>query len=60
MKELVKCIYAGSYVDLQVNSLYEVLRREECNILEKKCDRIRIIDDSGEDYLYPKTWFETF
>jgi len=34
---------------LSVGKLYEVLRRDE--------DFYRIVDDSGEDYMYPKYMF---
>ena len=35
--------------DLIVGKCYEVLARE--------VDWLRIVDESGEDYLYPATWF---
>ena len=36
--------------DLTVGKLYEILSKE-------KHDMIRIVDDSGEDYLYPANCF---
>lgn len=35
--------------DLVMGKCYEVLARED--------DWLRIIDESGEDYLYPSAWF---
>ena len=52
--EFAVCIRNGEYeVDLVVGKIYRVLRR-------KRNDRpsdIRIVDESGEDYLYPQEWF---
>ena len=44
---------AGYSASLEVRKLYPVLRdpNAEAN------DLIRVIDESGEDYLYPKSWF---
>lgn len=48
------CVHNGEYeVDLIVGKVYRVLK-------PKRNDRpadIRIVDESGEDYLYPRTWF---
>ena len=48
------CIHNGEYdVDLIVGKIYRVLK-------PKRNDRtsdIRILDESGEDYLYPRGWF---
>ncbi|WP_462322575.1 hypothetical protein [Halochromatium sp.] len=38
--------------DIQLGRLYEVLDADA------KHDMIRIIDESGDDYLYPKSCFE--
>jgi len=47
------CVETGDYADLQLQKIYPV-----------KADRdsaaqghVRILDDSGEDYLYPADWF---
>jgi len=39
--------------DLQLGRLYEVVEKEAGHGM------IRIIDESGEDYLYPQAWFAT-
>jgi len=51
--KFVVCVETGEYADLQLRKLYRV-----------KADRpsasegyVRIVDDSGEDYLYPADWF---
>ena len=48
------CIHNGEYdVDLIVGKIYRVVK-------PKHSDRpsdIRIFDESGEDYLYPRGWF---
>jgi hypothetical protein len=53
-REFAVCIDNGEYdVDLIVGKLYRVAR-------PKRNDRpsdIRIVDESGEDYLYPRGWF---
>ena len=45
--EFAVCIHNGEYdVDLVVGEIYRVMRAD-----------IRILDESGEDYLYPRRWF---
>ena len=48
------CIHNGDYrLDLVVGKIYRVLK-------PKRHDRpsdIRVIDESGEDYLYLRNWF---
>lgn len=39
--------------DLQLGRLYEVVEKNAGHGM------LRIIDESGEDYLYPQTWFDT-
>ncbi|MFM8443285.1 MAG: hypothetical protein ACKN9W_08090 [Methylococcus sp.] len=39
--------------DLQLGRLYEVVEKEAGHGM------IRIIDESGEDYLYPQDWFDS-
>lgn len=48
----VACIRDGSLIDLEVGKLYEVLPAEAGD-----GEELRVIDDSGEDYLYPASWF---
>lgn len=38
--------------DLQLGRLYELVERDAGHGM------LRIIDESGEDYLYPQTWFD--
>ena len=53
-REFAVCIHNGEYdVDLIVGKIYRVVR-------PKRNDRssdIRVRDESGEDYLYPRGWF---
>jgi hypothetical protein len=48
------CIHDGEYdADLIVGKIYRVVK-------PKRNDRpsdIRVVDESGEDYLYPRGWF---
>lgn len=41
-----------SNADVQIGRLYELLDKEAGHGM------VRIIDESGEDYLYPAAWFE--
>jgi hypothetical protein len=36
-----------------VRKLYEVIEDPSAD----KHDQVRVVDESGEDYLYPKSWF---
>jgi len=48
------CIQNGEYDGtLQLRKVYEVL--EDPVAAER--NYVRVIDESGEDYLYPRTWF---
>ena len=49
----VACIRADDAFDLEVGKLYVVLPPEPADGL----DDIRVVDESGEDYLYPSPWF---
>ncbi len=42
-----------SNVDITVGRVYELVEENAGN------DMMRIIDESGEDYLYPSSWFAT-
>ena len=46
------CI-TNSEPDLQKGKLYRVLRDQSAT----KSKHVRVVDDSGEDYLYPETFF---
>jgi hypothetical protein len=54
LAEFAVCIHNGEYdVDLIVGKIYRVVK-------PRRNDRpsdIRVRDESGEDYLYPRGWF---
>ena len=55
-RRFVICINDGGYVDdLKVRTVYQLLPDESA----AKSDYIRIIDETGEDYLYPAALFAT-
>jgi hypothetical protein len=48
------CIHNGEYAGtLDLRKVYEVL---DDPVADKR-NYIRVIDESGEDYLYPRSWF---
>lgn len=48
------CINDGGYVDdLKVRTVYQVLPDESA----AKSNYLRIVDETGEDYLYPAAYF---
>ncbi len=48
------CIHNGEYTGtLELRKVYEVLD----DPIAAKRNFVRIIDESGEDYLYPQSWF---
>ena len=48
------CIHNGEYAGtLELRKVYEVL--EDSAAAQRSF--IRVIDESGEDYLYPQAWF---
>ena len=47
------CIHAGEDALLTARKIYQVLPDEKA----ERSDYVRIIDDEGEDYLYPKNYF---
>ena len=50
----VVCVNNDDYAaSLELRKLYEVLPDEEAT----KHGQLRIIDESGEDYLYPESFF---
>ena len=49
----VACIHSGDALDLEVGKLYLVLPPEPGD----RDEDIRVVDESGEDYLYPASWF---
>jgi hypothetical protein len=53
-KQFAICIHNGEYAGtLELRKVYEVLQDSAAE------DRnyVRVIDESGEDYLYPRSWF---
>ena len=53
-KHFVVCVRNKGYeVSLETRKIYEVLRDSEA----AKHKQIRVIDESGEDYLYPESYF---
>jgi hypothetical protein len=53
-KKFAICIHNGEYAGtLELRKVYEVIDDESA----AKRNYIRVIDESGEDYLYPRSWF---
>ncbi|ASC73232.1 hypothetical protein XM38_041940 [Halomicronema hongdechloris C2206] len=52
--KFVVCINNQAYpASLEIRKLYQVLEDEQAS----QCQMLRIIDESGEDYLYPANYF---
>ena len=49
------CIASEEDGDLEIWKIYQVLPDSKAS--EVEC--LRVIDESGEDYLYPQSWFVT-
>lgn len=50
----VVCLKRGSYkIDLEIGKVYRAIRPRK----NDPSDMLRVIDGSGEDYLYPAGWF---
>ncbi|MDE2376243.1 hypothetical protein [Bradyrhizobium sp.] len=55
-KQLVVCVENEGYAaSLEKRKIYVALRDPSA----EKHDMLRIVDESGEDYLYPKAFFRT-
>ena len=53
-KHFAICVHNGEYAGtLELRKVYEVL---EDAVAETR-HYVRVIDESGEDYLYPQSWF---
>ena len=53
-KHFVVCVRNDEYEGaLELRKIYEVLE----DTVAEPHDLIRVIDESGEDYLYPRDWF---
>jgi len=51
--KFVVCIQSGEAGDLEARKIYQSLPDEDA----ARVGYVRIIDESGEDYLYPAKWF---
>lgn len=55
-RQLVVCINSADYpASLEKRKIYVTLR----DVAAEKQGLLRVIDESGEDYLYPKAFFRT-
>ena len=52
-RNYVLCLRAEELSDIEVRKIYEVLPDESA----AKRGYVRIVDESGEDYLYPEEYF---
>lgn len=52
-RQFVLCIKNDGCDDLEIRKIYEVLPDESA----AKDNYVRVIDESGEDYLYPSSFF---
>jgi len=53
-KQFAICIHNGEYAGtLELRKVYEVLP----DPVAADRNYLRVIDESGEDYLYPRSWF---
>jgi hypothetical protein len=53
-KHFAICVRNDGYEGaLELRKLYEVIE----DLGAEKRNYVRIVDESGEDYLYPQTWF---
>jgi hypothetical protein len=53
-KRFAICIHNGEYAGtLELRKVYEVVE----DASSEKRSYLRVIDESGEDYLYPQPWF---
>lgn len=53
-KQFAVCIRNDEYeASLQLRKIYEVLE----DAFAEQHNMIRVIDEEGEDYLYPRDWF---
>jgi hypothetical protein len=53
-KRFVVCVKNDEYEGaLELRKIYEILEDRDA----EPHDLVRVIDESGEDYLYPRDWF---
>jgi hypothetical protein len=53
VRRYVVCIHADDAGDLEIRKLYEV----QTDASAAARGYLRVVDESGEDYLYPADWF---
>ncbi len=53
LKQFVLCVRNDDTEDLDIRKVYEVLPDRKAS----QDGYLRVIDESGEDYLYPKSYF---
>ena len=51
--DFVLCVASHDCEDLQKGKVYALLADDRAN----EEDFVRVVDDSGEDYLYPRSYF---
>jgi hypothetical protein len=53
-KHFAICVQNEGYEGtLELRKLYEII----ADSTAEKYDQVRVVDESGEDYLYPRDWF---
>jgi hypothetical protein len=53
-KHFAICVHNGEYAGtLELRKVYELLEDD----VAAQRQYVRVIDESGEDYLYPRSWF---
>ena len=52
-KHFLLCVRSGGCEDLELRKLYEHLP----DAVAAREGYVRVVDESGEDYLYPRTYF---
>lgn len=52
-RKFALCIHSGDSEDLEVRKVYEILPDAKA----AKEGYLRVVDESGEDYLYPSAYF---
>lgn len=52
-RRYVVCIHTEGAEDLELRKLYQVRQDEKA----ERRGHLRVVDESGEDYLYPKEFF---
>jgi len=54
IRHFAVCVRNDDYEEsLEIRKIYEVLE----DATAEKHDMVRVVDEEGKDYLYPKAWF---